>query len=413
MSDLSEMLTAQRDGLLPSGQASTSPLLADALADLSAAGSAGEIAAVAVAHAAALTGARGAALGLLTPARTELALAGSLGYDCAAMAVGARLPMDAGLPITRAAATGRPVVAADAGGGWVAVPVAVDPARPLGALLVSLRPSSADPDVELLTALAAHVRRALHRSVGTGGLPAAEPPVTAAPEQGTVARTLAGIQVACRSEPLHQGAGGDLIEVIPDHRGGAWVIAADACGSDWGAHEEAERVRLLVRALARHVDDPAQLLEELDELLSQAPGERYVTALALHVTPLDDHEGARIRLASAGHPLPIVVTGADADGETGSDALATGLPLNLRLERSIAAPVHELLLPRGGALLAYTDGLTDRRDRAVDDDIVAGVFARATRLAEPATALETVFAVLSAAQGTARDDAAAVLLRIG
>src|SRR4051812_19337962 len=100
MSDLSEMLTAQRDGLLPSGQASTSPLLADALADLSAAGSAGEIAAVAVAHAAALTGARGAALGLLTPARTELALAGSLGYDCAAMAVGARLPMDAGLPIT-------------------------------------------------------------------------------------------------------------------------------------------------------------------------------------------------------------------------------------------------------------------------------------------------------------------------
>lgn len=381
-----------------------SPLLVDALADLAGAGTAEEVAAVTVEHAAALTGARASALGVLTATRTELRLLGSTGYNCDSMAVGTRLPLDAGLPITDAARGGRPIVRTAGGGGWTAVPLAGGSPDPMGALLVSLAPGTGPVDVALLADLAGHARRALHRC---------RQQVAPRPSRrdGAVGCGLAGVRVAVRSDPLHGAGGGDLVETVGDGAGGLWLLVADVCGNDPAAHDVARTVRLLTRALAPHNSDPAELLHELDRLLADDGCDRYVTALAVRVTAAPGGAGVRLAFASAGHPLPVVV--GPGGGVCLGELHRSGLPLNLGLAEPVGATRHELNLAPGHTLLAYTDGLTDRRDRYLPDNIVADVCANASRLDEPSMVLETVFDVLTAAQGPAGDDAAAVLLRVG
>jgi hypothetical protein len=411
VSELPGVLASQLGSLV--SRPATAPALADALAELNAAVTADEVAAVAVTHARRLSRARASALAMLTAARTELAITGSVGYDCDAMAIGTRLPVDAGLPVTDAARTGTTVVRGNANGGWIAVPLGADRARPLGALLVSVRDANLDDvDVGLLDELAGHVRQALLRA--PAGYDVASAARTTAPhpqadgERQATASRVGGVEVAVRSDPLHAGAGGDLVEVAADGAGGLWLVVADACGSDVVAHRAVEILRIGLRAVARHVRAPDRLLDELDELLRGEPVDRYVTALAVHAGRPTAGLGVTLTLASAGHPMPMLVS---PDGTELLDAGTTGLPLNLRLAEPVGAAVREIHLAPGQGLLGYTDGLVDRRNRSLPEDVVADMCQRVIGLAEPADLLDIVFDVLAASQGPVRDDAAAALLR--
>jgi hypothetical protein len=93
----------------------------------------------AVSTAVEVTAARAGALGVQHG--TSVVLLDSVGYDCEAMAAGAVLPLDAGLPLTECVRTGRTTVRGQTGGAmWIAVPLTTPMVR--GALLVSLTPAS-------------------------------------------------------------------------------------------------------------------------------------------------------------------------------------------------------------------------------------------------------------------------------
>ena len=323
----------------------------------------------------------------------------SAGYGCGSMAPGAVLPLDAGLPVTEAVRTGRPVHRGT-GPAWVAVPFG-GPRRD-GALLLSLTvppPSGAD-DLARLDRLVRALGDALRRAAAQD---------RASAELAEVAATLApvplrgGDDLALRSVPVAGPLGGDVALRLPDARGGSWVLVADVCGSGLAAAATARAVAAAVSAAAPHVDGPAALLRAVERavLPDVGPGS-FVTAVACRLLP------GRAVLASAGHPPPLLVTGTCLQA---LDVLPSP-PLALETGWDDAVLETDLALAPDAVLLLHTDGLTDRRGP------------HGTRTLDPATLLAPPWphdlealadAVVDAATavGPAADDVTVLVVRAG
>jgi hypothetical protein len=293
-----------------------------------------------------LPGVRGVAV--LLQSGGHLVIAASAGYDCGSMAPASVLPLDAGLPVTEAVRLGRQVVMG-AGPSWVAVPFL---RRRHGALLLSLDgpPVSAPEELARLARVSHALGEALDRAaeqerelVDLALLQAslvAESPVSAAWE------------LAVRDLPYEGPAGGDVVLVVPDDRGGEWLLVADVCGSGLEAAVVARTVQATLRALAPWFDGPAALLGAADRALRAQVGPgRFVTAVAVRV------EGSRLEAASAGHPPPLV---AGPHGVTVLD-LEPGPPLALETGPPPRCEEVTVLLPDDPVLVLHTDGLLDRR----------------------------------------------------
>ncbi len=169
-----------------------------------------------------------------------------------------------------------------------------------------------------------------------------------------------GLELAARYRPGSASAlvGGDTYDVtaLPD---GRWMLlVADVCGT--GA--EAAAVTALTRHTARAAaaaGDPAEVLSAVNAavLNEQAAGPlRFVTACCL-VLERGRDDRVRAVLGVAGHPLPLLRTAA---GWT--EVGARGRPLGV--DAHPAFPSVTLDLPAGAALVLYTDGVTEARDRA-------------------------------------------------
>ena len=91
--------------------------------------------------------------------------------------------------------------------------------------------------------------------------------------------------------------------------------------------------------------------------------DRFLSMLCVELVPLDGG-GARLRLASAGHPLPLLLR---ADGQV-EQVARPQLLLGVVPDPGYRADVAELR--PGDALVCVTDGVTERTDgvRQFDDD---------------------------------------------
>jgi serine phosphatase RsbU (regulator of sigma subunit) len=146
------------------------------------------------------------------------------------------------------------------------------------------------------------------------------------------------------------------------------------------------RVRSAMAAIAQDEPSPGRVLTKVNRMLcrlSQASldelGSRYpntdLLATALHGR-LDRRSGTFV-YAVAGHPGPIVV-----DPVAGSARLSDPTPnLPLGIDASTRYLEQVLRLPARGSLLAFTDGLFERRDESIDTSL-ATLVARATRFAD-------------------------------
>lgn len=270
----------------------------------------------------------------------------SSGYPCGMLAPGARLPLDAGLPVTEAARTGRAVLQGR-GPSWVAVPLHVA-GRLLGVLLLSLHGRLPDEDsLAALRRLAAALGPALGRARRTqereDDLVALETLLAPGPPPG-----LPGFSVTVRTRPYAGRLGGDVVECVPDE-GGGWLLVADVVGRGSSAAPAAHALRAAMRACAPGAYGPADVLRVLERVVPHAP-ESLVTALVVRV------DGDRALLCSAGHPLPLLLR----DGAVEQVAAEPGLPLGTGLG-SPGGPV--VPVPLDGALLvAWSDGLLDREE---------------------------------------------------
>ena len=98
---------------------------------------------------------------------------------------------------------------------------------------------------------------------------------------------------------------------------------------------------------------PAEALGRLnDVMLRRSDDGRFVTIAYLLITV--EGRRARVKIACAGHPEPILVPASDDPRPVGARGDLLGVWSDVRL-----APV-ELELERGDSLVAYTDGVTDQ-----------------------------------------------------
>ena len=123
-----------------------------------------------------------------------------------------------------------------------------------------------------------------------------------------------GLEAAARYSPMGEGAevGGDFYDLFGAGR--SWGAAiGDVCGKGVEAAALTSLARHGIRALGRHDPAPSRLLDDLNELIRSERGDdtRFFTVLYARLVPTP--RGFRATVATAGHPLPVVVR---ADGRT-------------------------------------------------------------------------------------------------
>ncbi|MDQ1014207.1 SpoIIE family protein phosphatase [Streptomyces afghaniensis] len=181
------------------------------------------------------------------------------------------------------------------------------------------------------------------------------------------------LEVASRYLPAGTGAevGGDWFDVIPLSGARVALVVGDVVGHGLHASASMGRLRTAVRTLADVDLPPDELLTHLDDLVIhlasdlqpagrfQPTGEFGATCLYTVYDPVS----RRFTMASAGHPLPLIIS---PDGTRTPARAQPGPPLGIG---GLPFESTELELPEGSLLALYTDGLVESRERDVDQGV--------------------------------------------
>ncbi len=216
-----------------------------------------------------------------------------------------------------------------------------------------------------------------------------------------------GLEIACRYEPggTRLVVGGDFYDLFEVEEG-CWIaLVGDVCGTGAEAAAITSQVRYSARAMASHVDSPAELLAEINTALLERGDTRFCTALVARLTPGPD--GIAVTLANGGHPPPVLIS------QSGTRLVdCTGTLLGIYSDT-----VHdevELVLALGESLALYTDGVIETRDAGGEmlgeDRLVEMLDACVDEHAEK-TAEQLVQAAVDHAAFAPADDIAVLVLR--
>ena len=176
----------------------------------------------------------------------------------------------------------------------------------------------------------------------------------------TALPVIAGLDLAARYVTGSGTVGGDWYDVftLPDGRLG--VVVGDVAGSGLEAAVIMGRMRSALRAYVLETADPATALRMLDRKIQYFEADAMATMLYGLYTP----GTGEFVVSSAGHIPPVLA----APGRPG------GL-LPLRPDPPIGNAddprrrTATFFVPPGGFLCCFTDGLVERRDRAIDRGI--------------------------------------------
>jgi len=162
-----------------------------------------------------------------------------------------------------------------------------------------------------------------------------------------------GIEMAVR-----YWANGDAVEVGGDFydsfpiRDDVWgLVIGDVCGTGPSAAGITGLARHTIAASAWHGDDHSTVLQNLNRTLRARNANTFCTAL--YATLDTGGDATTLEFASAGHPLPVLVTAA-------GDVRTVGTPGRLAgVFDHVEVTVTSLTLDRGDSIVFYTDGATD------------------------------------------------------
>ncbi len=199
--------------------------------------------------------------------------------------------------------------------------------------------------------------------------------------------------------------GGDFYDVFPTGRGTHAVVLGDVSGKGVPAAVVTALARHVIRGEAIHESSPAKVLGVLHEAMRQAHPDRFCTALLLEISA--SAGGVVVKVASAGHHLPIRTDGRRTD-RIGSTGTILGMLDQIWIEDSTVA------LGPDDVLVLYTDGVTEARDDEGrffgEERVVALAGARAGASAAALAGMVADEAV-AFQHGSPRDDIAVVVLR--
>src|SRR6516164_6098171 len=192
--------------------------------------------------------------------------------------------------------------------------------------------------------------------------------------------TFDGLDVAWRyvpAKPLEthgQGiqtqVGGDWYDLIPLSAGRVGIVIGDVEGRGARAAAIMGQLRAALRAFAQDDKPPAEILRKLDDwcrTLGTSPsddGEAFSSPRASCTYLIYDAWSRTLSFANAGHDAPLLIS----DGDVAELEIENfGVLLGIRGKGMPAVPPYReetRQLKPGSTLVLYTDGLTDRRQRA-------------------------------------------------
>ena len=159
---------------------------------------------------------------------------------------------------------------------------------------------------------------------------------------------LSGYELEMFYKPL-RGVGGDYFDVIALPNGRTLFALADVSGKGMPAALLAANIQALVRSMSNVASDLLSVAHHINNhLCCYTPPERFATA----VFALLCHETGELTYVNAGQNPPILCS----SGRT-TFLESTGIPLGLVREAQFQC--RTVIIPPGGKLLFFTDGLTD------------------------------------------------------
>ena len=150
--------------------------------------------------------------------------------------------------------------------------------------------------------------------------------------------------------------GGDWYDVIPLGEQRLLTVVGDVSGRGLRAATTMASLRYAIHAYAAQSDPPAEILTKLSGLLQIATTGQFATVLCA-VLDMETHE---VTLASAGHLPPLLLR----DGR--GDYLEPQVGPPIGVATGVAYTPLTVSVPRQATLLAFTDGLVERRGESID-----------------------------------------------
>ena len=174
-----------------------------------------------------------------------------------------------------------------------------------------------------------------------------------------------------RGQGIQTQVGGDWYDLIPLSAGRVGIVIGDVEGRGARAAAIMGQLRAALRAFAQDDKPPAEILRKLDDWCrtlgatsSDEDGEAFATPRASCTYLIYDAWSRTLSFANAGHDAPLLVT----DGDVSELEIEHfGVLLGIRGKGMPAVPPYReetRQLKPGSTLVLYTDGLTDRRQRA-------------------------------------------------
>jgi serine phosphatase RsbU (regulator of sigma subunit)/predicted small integral membrane protein len=192
-------------------------------------------------------------------------------------------------------------------------------------------------------------------------------------EQRTIARTLQhallperlpkvrGVETSARYETGVKGIdiGGDWYDLIALDDRRLLLVVGDVSGRGVRAAATMAALRFAIHAYAAQNDPPDEILSKLSKLVSVGRSGHLATILCALV----DVDAHRLTITSAGHLPPLLIsngTGTFVQSEV-------GVPIGVRAGARYTST--SIVTPPAATLLAFTDGLVERRGESIDEGL--------------------------------------------
>ena len=209
----------------------------------------------------------------------------------------------------------------------------------------------------------------------------------------------------------HAQVGGDWYDVLHIDEQVAGLVIGDVVGHDIEAAATMGQLRSVVRSYAFELTTPGLVLERVDQLVvgMRIPRSASLVYATLQQVAPDLLSGSdasgrwRMEYSRAGHLPPLLVRGGKVTQLNGAGGALIGFGSRAR------GTATEILEP-GDALIFYTDGLIERRNRALRAGLAALIDAAERSAATDAAGIgEELLARLADAP---EDDVAVVVVRV-
>jgi serine phosphatase RsbU (regulator of sigma subunit) len=217
-----------------------------------------------------------------------------------------------------------------------------------------------------------------------------------------------GLLTAARFRASGAGneVGGDFYDLFQAAEGSWSVVVGDVCGKGPDAAAVTALARYTLRAAAMSEPAPSAGLRMLnDALLQQRNDLRFATVAYASLAP--ENGGMHVNVASAGHPLPLLLRKDGNVEPVGIEGTLVGVVPDPDLADAAA---H---LEAGDSLVFYTDGVTEARNASgmMGERRLRTLLASCAGMDADSIAATIESAAVEMQEGETRDDIAVVVLQ--